>query len=806
MTQAANMIEKILTATKKTYSFQVQYSKDCENLSRAIFNKTNCSLSPTTLKRLFGFAKVKDKPSKFTLNTLAIYCGYTNWEQFVDESRKAGNKRKGKWEDLKRDGAKVSNYTLDSLKSNSGLPFQHTVKREQVHVFIEEFLNSDALATCIVGEGGSGKSIAIAHVVEDFWLKPMPKYPNDILWFLSGANLRALVAKQMDIESWFLDIFSLTKNVDYRNYFSENVNERKGRLVLIIDALDEAVLRSEIVDDLFRKIIEVVGSNVKTPWFKVVMTTRASTFERFTHIIKDYPGIVNLFYGLNFNNLIGSQSNLQILTEQEIVNIIDNINQGNYATQLIDFVTLNPSLRTQIAHPYYLQLFLQSHIQKTGDIHSNNDILNEFMAHRIYKGKYGFEKMEIFNTFLVLSDYGRKSNVIKKSDIEQLVNQYSKPYKELLSYGILKESQVANKYKVYQTFVKFGHDTLFEFLIAKHWVSESQNFSYALLEKISKTYEGNEKRIDIIKHIVLIGIDEGKFNELARVFELPLNDYELNRLSHIIGIQMRENTSAQEALIPLWSKNKAAQIYFFERFVDLDHLNGYYGNGILSYLKNKKNTEAQIFGHCLLFMKAYLSKDESSIKIIADKLSRIDFDMAIHPFPLGRQMACRIIAEKELRKSALSMKTTRQIFEIAKEVSHKQDFITGFPAGYHFHVMEALFLTGESELSIRLFVQMKTDFPDIVKYKGSWLYAMMLVYYAVALHKLGKKSEAKAHFGSVSFNEAFKDAPWYKNYFYLQYLKAQMNFISKKDHQILQSSVIVLTTLHFQNLGFNYYK
>jgi two-component system sensor histidine kinase VicK len=54
----------------------------CRTISLSLIKKTDIRLSETTIKRLYGFAESKFKPSLFTLNALAIYCGYNSWEAF----------------------------------------------------------------------------------------------------------------------------------------------------------------------------------------------------------------------------------------------------------------------------------------------------------------------------------------------------------------------------------------------------------------------------------------------------------------------------------------------------------------------------------------------------------------------------------------------------------------------------------------------------------------------------------------------------------------------------------------------------
>jgi hypothetical protein len=58
---------------------------DCKTISAKIFNQTKQSISETTLKRVYGFAYSKFKPSLFTIDVMAKYCGYQNWEVFCAE-------------------------------------------------------------------------------------------------------------------------------------------------------------------------------------------------------------------------------------------------------------------------------------------------------------------------------------------------------------------------------------------------------------------------------------------------------------------------------------------------------------------------------------------------------------------------------------------------------------------------------------------------------------------------------------------------------------------------------------------------
>jgi hypothetical protein len=56
--------------------------QDFTELSEKIYEHTRVSLSPTTLKRLWGKVKYESLPTVNTLNTLAHFAGYENWREF----------------------------------------------------------------------------------------------------------------------------------------------------------------------------------------------------------------------------------------------------------------------------------------------------------------------------------------------------------------------------------------------------------------------------------------------------------------------------------------------------------------------------------------------------------------------------------------------------------------------------------------------------------------------------------------------------------------------------------------------------
>ena len=72
--------------------------EEFDQLSEAILNSTGKSISVTTLKRVFGRVRQESAPSKTTLNILASFIGYENWNQFSETFKQDRNISSGsKW-------------------------------------------------------------------------------------------------------------------------------------------------------------------------------------------------------------------------------------------------------------------------------------------------------------------------------------------------------------------------------------------------------------------------------------------------------------------------------------------------------------------------------------------------------------------------------------------------------------------------------------------------------------------------------------------------------------------------------------
>lgn len=81
--------EKLIQLCKSLIEAEVDWgsstewtTQDFKELSQKIFDKTSITLSPTTLKRIWGKLKYESAPTLTTLNTLAQFLGFSHWRAF----------------------------------------------------------------------------------------------------------------------------------------------------------------------------------------------------------------------------------------------------------------------------------------------------------------------------------------------------------------------------------------------------------------------------------------------------------------------------------------------------------------------------------------------------------------------------------------------------------------------------------------------------------------------------------------------------------------------------------------------------
>ncbi|MBE6308341.1 MAG: hypothetical protein E7087_03430 [Bacteroidales bacterium] len=167
---------------------KIETPRDFNILAMRILDKNGTYISPITLKRFWGYlGKDKQKPPyKHTLNILAKYAGYINYDEFINE----------------KENNIESNFLLNkclqtrSLRKGCKLEIKWrpnrcvTVQYEGMEMFkVTESINSKLSKgdTFIVGEIVDGEPLILSHLIHE------GKQPvNYICGRLGGIKFREL--------------------------------------------------------------------------------------------------------------------------------------------------------------------------------------------------------------------------------------------------------------------------------------------------------------------------------------------------------------------------------------------------------------------------------------------------------------------------------------------------------------------------------------------------------------------------------------------------------------------------------------
>ena len=197
--------------------------------------------------------------------------------------------------------------------------------------------------------------------------------------------------------------------------------------------------------------------------------------------------------------------------------------------------------------------------------------------------------------------------------------------------------------------------------------------------------------------------------DFAHYFEeqndMLLRGNRLERLGQSYGLMQRFRNETSEVLAS--SLRTAAQAVgtpngqndWIQAWVDLAHLPGYFGKLLESYSEANQSPEAQVFAGGLRYLKSLLTLNHPERTRQAHALQSLDPRLSTPPFVLGRWAFARLM-ERAFEDSSV---LTDAEFDLLRERAPVPVAAVGaasrpaaynyFPAGYHFLVAEALYLS-----------------------------------------------------------------------------------------------------------------
>lgn len=106
----------------------IRYSSDVEHLSFDIEKQTGQRIGVNTLKRLLGYIDGVKEPRLFTLDTIARYIGYSNWDEMLESFDQSDNSSSF---------TSIEEINIHSLSMGNKIKFTYSPNRIVVIEYIE---------------------------------------------------------------------------------------------------------------------------------------------------------------------------------------------------------------------------------------------------------------------------------------------------------------------------------------------------------------------------------------------------------------------------------------------------------------------------------------------------------------------------------------------------------------------------------------------------------------------------------------------------------------------------------------------
>lgn len=369
------MIKTLKTSTQKKAGFKITNYNSSKRLSDIIYLETGTEISYNTLRRFFGVVK-SVKPSSHTLNALAVFNGFVDYNDFVlNHNLKNRWKQEFEIADLYNQSNTI---ILDYINSNLHL------KRQ----FIQKLVQ-------IVRELILVRNYALLNQIFRLPKMAFKKFKfDDVAYFgncvgpiIKTINIESLEAQSLIVNDNFIDLV-LCIYVDYNN-----LNGHYGNCLKLIENQSK---RKDVIQ-----------------------------FSRAVLNLNSYlAGEINKLYVLNFDNKYHPILQSRIMAQSlffESTDIISSLKSYNQNPKNVDKTNID----------FYFEIITTALVTKNFEVITW--ISKQFESKSDYNNFYKFEHHEHYTLMLmILLNY--------KNDREQLsiwlksvsFNNFYRPYTKLL--------------------------------------------------------------------------------------------------------------------------------------------------------------------------------------------------------------------------------------------------------------------------------------------------------------------------------------------------------------------------------------
>ncbi|MFY9154263.1 MAG: hypothetical protein WAO52_19740 [Prolixibacteraceae bacterium] len=737
---------------------RILYASDCQYLSHQILKYTKRMVSVSTLKRVFGVIQNSFNPSKYTLDTLAIYLDYPDWQAYrlTYENERGNFVTDEAWNNLKAEARLITDASMKSLKNKIGTRYKDFPVRKFAKRNFQQFLSSHKIATALIAPEGLGKSTNIVQLVDKYFYNPNPEFQDDIVCLVDGSIFYHLLAQdQTQNIKQLNNLIEFNPVKSYQAIFRHRQELVKGRYVMIIEDVDNVHPESEKLEYFVDNLLLFISSFENVNWIKVLITCSPNLWRKFLYRMKKNHLHKSLWFNVSFHGTDEEFVNIPFLSKKEINAVLK---RNHFPDKIHNLCFKDPEMLELLKIPNLLFLFLSTYAQngKTSEI----ELLNQYIIKTVLSEPYPDEKFGLVKSFFSLCDYGKKGIEVKRDELHISVSQ-NLAYRDLIRAGFFSEFSVIDTYLTMSTYVKFSNENLFAFYLANFLVRENGLTLDLMKQVIQDNYTSLILQRNLLKYLIKILFRKEEIGLLQHIFSviapenLPPDPAMQNVINYAVAnsvaLELRKSKNMRDALIPGFAQSETARKLYFEQYFDLDSLVLNSGDEIDYYQEFVQSEEATQYVRYMKFMKYFLSENAEQCKVEYEKYARLDNLISRNSLKTSFYFIPQILYQSKNGQGEIS-DITEAVYRVSehllKEGIQKRTQIPQLEFAVIFSYNYAKMYREIKEMTSYIF-----DNYDFSELKSSCFYQLFLSVYAKALYELGEESEAFEIYEQVQFDK-----------------------------------------------------
>jgi hypothetical protein len=238
------------------------------------------------------------------------------------------------------------------------------------------------------------------------------------------------------------------------------------------------------------------------------------------------------------------------------------------------------------------------------------------------------------------------------------------------------------------------------------------------------------------------------FYDFDLINHIEYHDGGIQSMSRKIALRFREDVGTFKRAIPLIARKEFAQIFFIEHFPDYDNLCNYYYLLYETYLKQNKSDSSQIFGHSMLFLKAFWKLNNTECKKHIFEINKIGVAINFHPYLIGRYFACNILFEFNYGDKKRVNELYDDYLQLRNQLPKNGKHFLDFPASEYI-VSEALLQIRAYDKCIQLVEIAFKEFPLKMEFVRKGYYRQMQLIWLMASKKLNSNFKIESQLEKI---------------------------------------------------------